>query len=370
MRLYISLGIFNLNYLFYCILFFIIEIYDYLFIFSDDTDKNTIKNHKLLDISCFFLGYLLNIIPEWISNRILEAKSPNNLSIKDITKIFFISFFLLISRFLKIIPPIKDKKTNKDIYGYCFMFIQFLLIFLIPHSLEVYYRHQKFSFFTFTLIEILKTILFLFDKTLDNNLAIFFAIINSIIFAFYLIYIKGLIKYKYISPYTCNFIIGIITFPLIIIIYFIISFTSIGDENNDYYFDNIFNLFNTKLGVINVIRLMSLPITYGIFGSLVNKIIYDFTLYHIYLPFLVKNFIEEIFNQIESGNIFKFSFLILCFSIELIMILVFLEIIELHFCGFNKNLKKNIEFRALTETPLEIKDYNNDEVDNERNITK
>ena len=49
------------------------------------------------------------------------------------------------------------------------------------------------------------------------------------------------------------------------------------------------------------------------------------------------------------------------------MILVFMEIIELHFCGLNKDLKKNIELRALNETYLEIEDYNNNEVHNETN---
>ena len=115
---------------------------------------------------------------------------------------------------------------------------------------------------------------------------------------------------------------------------------------------------------------MSVPIVYGLYVSLINKIFYDFTLYHLYLPFLVKKFIEEIFSHIVNGNFFKNSFLISCFCIELIMILVFLEIIELNFCGLNKNLKKNIEFRSITESNLEIKDYNNDEDDNEINVIK
>ena len=130
------------------------------------------------------------------------------------------------------------------------------------------------------------------------------------------------------------------------------------------------NLFNNKLDVINAIRLISLPIAHAIYVSLINKIFYDFTIYHIYLPFLVKHFIEEIFNHFENGNAFKNSFLISCFFIELIMILIFLEIIELNFCGLNKNLKKNIEFRSLNESSLEIKDYYNDEVDNESNTIK
>ena len=50
-------------------------------------------------------------------------------------------------------------------------------------------------------------------------------------------------KYKFISPSKCNFMIGIINFPLTILIYFIISFTSFGNIKNKYYYDNIFELY-------------------------------------------------------------------------------------------------------------------------------
>ena len=50
-------------------------------------------------------------------------------------------------------------------------------------------------------------------------------------------------KYKYISPYKCNFMIGVINVPIIILISFIISFTPLGNTKNDYYYDNIFELY-------------------------------------------------------------------------------------------------------------------------------
>ena len=303
---------------------------------------------------------------EYIYNKPYNEYLP----IKEIIKIFLITLFLLLKEFLKIIPQIINKDKDKYEYEYenSFIFIEFLLILLIPHSSEVYYKHQKFSFLIFTLIEIIKIIVFIIYK-INNSfidyLAIFFEIIFSIIYSFYYIYIKRLMQYKFISPYKCNFIIGIINFPLIIIIYLIISFTSLGDENNNYYYvDSTFILFKYDLDIINIIRLMILTIGYGINASLFNKIIYDFTLYHSYIPLLIEKFIVEIFYQIGEGNFY--IFLISCFFIELIMILVFMEIIELNFCGFNKNLKKNIELRAFNEASLVIKDFYDDEVDNER----
>ena len=173
---------------------------------------------------------------------------------------------------------------------------------------------------------------------------------------------------KFISPYKCNFLVGIFNFPLIIIIYIIISFTPLGNKNNkNYYVYNFFSLFEEGLNIINAFRLISFPFIYGISVCLFNKIIYDFTLYHSYIPLLIENFIIDIFSQIKNENKIILIVLISSFIIELIMILVFMEIIELHFCGLNENLKKNIELRALNETYLEIEDYNNNEVHNETN---
>ena len=385
-------------------MFWIGEIFIFLFIY-DNTDENIANKHILIDPTCYFFGYLLNFFPEWIRNRNSKAKNkpitsrlkerdtqsfeyiynkPDNkyLPIKEVIKIFFISIFLFLTEILRIIQIItkgnnkdkdKDEDEEKEEYEDRFIFIEFLLILLIPHSSEVYYKHQKLSFLIFTLIEIIKIIAFIVYKILNENfndyLAIFIEIIISIIYAFYYIYIKRLMKYKFISPYKSNFIIGLINFPLIIIIYLIISFTSLGDENNKYYIDNIFNLFKNGVDTINAIKLISLPIAYGIYTSLLNKIIYDFTLYHYYIPLLIENFIFDISKQIGNENKKYFIiFIISSFFIELIMILVFLEIIELNFCGLNKDLKKNIEFRALNETSLEIKDYYDNEDDNERDI--
>ena len=385
-------------------MFLIGEIFIFLFIY-DNTDENIANKHILIDPTCYFFGYLLNFFPEWIRNRNSKAKNkpitsrlkerdtqsfeyiynkPDNkyLPIKEVIKIFFISIFLFLTEILRIIQIItkgnnkdkdKDEDEEKEEYEDRFIFIEFLLILLIPHSSEVYYKHQKLSFLIFTLIEIIKIIAFIVYKILNENfndyLAIFIEIIISIIYAFYYIYIKRLMKYKFISPYKSNFIIGLINFPLIIIIYLIISFTSLGDENNKYYIDNIFNLFKNGVDTINAIKLISLPIAYGIYTSLLNKIIYDFTLYHYYIPLLIENFIFDISKQIGNENKKYFIiFIISSFFIELIMILVFLEIIELNFCGLNKDLKKNIEFRALNETSLEIKDYYDNEDDNERDI--
>ena len=55
--------------------------------------------------------------------------------------------------------------------------------------------------------------------------------------------------------------------------------------------------------------------------------------------------------------------LISSFLIELIMILAFVEIIEIKYCGLDENLKRNIELRGMRDssTNIEVDDDDFDE---------
>ena len=163
--------------------------------------------------------------------------------------------------------------------------------------------------------------------------------------------------------------IGLINFPLFIIIMFIISFTPLGKkkEKNEFLCDNIIELFKdiAKLNIVHIILLILLPFIFGIVLIFKNKIIYDFTVYHLFIPLLVSSLINDIIFELHYINTSNFLILLLIsgFIIELIMILVFLEIIEVNCCGLNENLKRNIEARGIIDSFLikEDDDYDNDE---------
>jgi len=78
-----------------------------------------------------------------------------------------------------------------------------------------------------------------------------------------------------------------------------------------------------------------------------------------YIPFIIENYIEYIFEGFGKPNII---FLILSFIFELIMILVFLEIIEINCCGLNENLKRNIQFRGTIDSSLTIENDDDDNI--------
>jgi hypothetical protein len=94
--------------------------------------------------------------------------------------------------------------------------------------------------------------------------------------------------------------------------------------------------------------------------AMLTKAINDYTLYHIYVPLLLENFAKNIINMTENFDIFITIFLSISFFIELIMILIFLELIEVECCGLNKNVKKNIELRAMIDLTESFKDDNDD----------
>ena len=266
-----------------------------------------------------------------------------------------------------------EENQEKDIN---FIFIELLLIFLLSKCFtEDYYKHQNVSIILEIIIGFIKTIFFTIkDKTYqipNFTIIVILNIINYFLYSVYYLYIKGLMKFKFISPYKSNFMIGVINASLIIIIYIIISFTIFGKKRNDdniYYYDNIYDLFEniSKIDPINAILLTLLPFAYGIYALLINKIIYDFTLYHIYIPLLFERFIREIINQTDA---FDITILTICFTFELIIILVFLEIIEVNFCGLNENLKRNIESRGIIDSSL-INKYDDEYDDNESYTNK
>jgi len=187
----------------------------------------------------------------------------------------------------------ENNKTNYENYDDNFIIVEIIIFFLgSKFDKEVFYKHQNISFLFLILEGIIKNIYFIIKESYYNIIAfiqIALGIIKSILFAVHYLYIKGLMKYKYISPAKCNFMIGIINFPLIILIYFIISFTSLGNIENKYYIDNIFKLFKNlrEIDVKSVIFLISLPFSYGIFQFITNNIINDYSIYHIYIPFLI-----------------------------------------------------------------------------------
>ena len=128
-----SFGRLDLKYFIYCILYAILEIYINCFIYDGKENENILHKHKLLDSFCFYIGYLLNIIPAMI-NYIYNKPFEKKLSGKDIIKFLFICFILLLTDFIEITLAIisKDNDENEEDY----LFLGFIIVFYYLYILR------------------------------------------------------------------------------------------------------------------------------------------------------------------------------------------------------------------------------------------
>jgi len=394
MKFCFSFGMFDIKFAFYCTLVAVLDLYINLFIYKED-QNNIFDKHLLLDPLCYYVGFLLNIIPALISYKCSRTKKErmrvnklkeeniqsieyiyNNpydqyLSTKDFIKFIIVCLFLLSTDFMEIIISISTKTEDNqpndegkiDLYEDDYLFFEFLIIFILVKYFKktTYYNHQNISFLILCIMEGIKTVFFFSQSNSKNYMAIIFNIIISIIYGIYYSYIRGLMKYKFISPYKICYMIGMINVPIIIIYIVISLFDNLGKCNENYCL-NISNLFkDDDINAIDYFRLISFALTYAVLMALYNKVINDYTLYHIYIFSLIDNFIKNIISYSGYDNSLIIIFLCISFFIELFMILVFLEIIEVNFWGLDKNLKKHIELRSLNETDSTFLDNDDDD---------
>ena len=93
-------------------------------------------------------------------------------------------------------------------------------------------------------------------------------------------------------------------------------------------------------------------------------IIEEDTICHMFLPYQIKNYFKTI--REFGRDIIKDPFgllVLISFILETIVSLVFLEIIELKFCGLNRNIKFNIQRRAKEDACLVQSEYHTFEMD-------
>ena len=174
------------------------------------------------------------------------------------------------------------------------------------------------------------------------------------------IFLKNLMHYKYFSHFKASYVFGFINSVLLIIVYVIVSFIpcdlSLCDikYNEKLYIDNILYIYNN----LNLKKLALYIITSILFGFV--SIIYNYVIdyYTVCCFFLyIKNRDEILYSNIQT-KLNNFLYIIDSFFniLQLFAILVFQEMIELHFCELDKNTKKNIQDRADDDLNLNVMD--------------
>ena len=222
-----------------------------------------------------------------------------------------------------------------------------------------FYKHQYYSIVILVIIEL---ILFVFDNYEKKVSGFFINLVIHIIYSFLkslmTVYIKGLMEYKYITPYRACYKFGLINLITVFIVYIIVTFIPckrdfcVAVYNETSYFGNIILIFTIPglfLFIFLIFRAIVLILNY--------ITIHYFSVCHCFLLLhSIMIFDSGPFKKLNSGKFsMKTIFISLIFYIlGFFFILVFLEIIELNICGLSYNTKKNIEERAM----LDIENFN------------
>ena len=240
-----------------------------------------------------------------------------------------------------------------------------ILLNLIVFKIR-YYKHQYISILLIIILEIIRYII----KSTDNNssndkknkkkdinpwLEFFLQIVRASIDAIFIGYSKLLMEVKFFSPYKVTYIFGLINLILILICYLILSFISVKGTNSycfiNYkekcYIENLFSIF-CDFTFLQFLGLFLLSILQGMYQFVYNFIIKDYTMCHFFLYYQFYSLYSNI--RRKSSNNLIFSFVVIFCILEFFITFVFLELIQLNFCGLNKDIKLNIEKRALLET--------------------
>ena len=363
----ISFGKINFKYAI-VLIFFILKIIYANFIVYEYSEK--INDNQLLDLLLTNFGCFLCVIPALISkkmyrkrvdsinsikinnnysnfvNRLYNKPYSESLTCKEIVNLFIISVIELIIEFCYIFANI----INDYDYNEKYFFVEILIWFFFPSIFLklTFYKHQYTAIIIITIIGLIKTSISSFiNKSFDYKTLILEIIIytlNGIIYG----YLKGLMEYKLFSPYKCCYAIGLINSILLIIMYFIVTYAPCNLEilcEEEEHLDNVYSLFE-NINYKEILILMSYSLLCGIDAVLINSIMNNLTLYHILIVFHIEQFINKIvYLEDKIERIATISY----FIAELIFILVFLEIIEINCCKLNKDLKRNIEERAILE---------------------
>ena len=166
--------------------------------------------------------------------------------------------------------------------------------------------------------------------------------VTEIVFSLTYVMSKYFMLIKYIHPFEIMFFEGI--FELFFSIMTLIISSRIGK------LDNISH-FLEKFKYMEVFILISWIIVNFIYHAILFKVIDIFSPFYIHISILLSEFLS-FFVKLNGLSIGQLIFYIISFIVCPFMILVFLEIIELNFCGLSEMTAKNIELRALLDSAI------------------
>ena len=382
----------------------------FLFLSIHLTIFSIFKDHMVIKNIYVSFGNILSFIPLLISNKTLKISTSGYLNFKSnkskkrisdsiksleinyeyndkLEKITKINWYSLV--ILSFIDYLQELflflgynlfKSKNSIFFWSIDILSLYLFSKIFLSCSLY-RHHIVSLFIFTIFDIYLSYTIIFGPNF-NYWEIVFIIVNNFLYSFKIVYEKKLMEYNFISYYELNFTIGVLT-----IIYSIITLiveTIIYEKDKipakyELFVDNALIYWKKIIKENNkiIIKEIFLTIFYTFLMGLSNIFllitIFNLTPFHV---LIIKIFLCIGFNLIikikEQDISYKVFIINLCiYFLSILVLFFFLEIIELDFCGLNKNTREKILERSLDKSNVFINDKSingsNTDVENENN---
>ena len=376
--------------------------------------KTVLKQHKLIRvlygyISFIIFGIIFYYISEYLKDNKKSKSKKSTLQQQFIVNktnftskikkelIIICGLYSLNKVFRKIASFFKVSDLDFWIFN-----IVFISIFMYYYFRINIYNHHKYSlifiFFTnLCLLFIAASIKKNKEPTIFNKhtwkcfFIILMYIIFSLVSSFSKVASKKLMDINYVSPYKLIFFIGIFGFFFTLISLIFTSIINCGAnskyckiqnsviknnststylDNIPLYFSEMKNIYNNKdykafyIEIFVVIPLYSLA-NFGEFAFEIVIILYlnpNYILISDCIYFGTTKLIEYIFKGDYAPK--KFLVEYIAESLTLIGYTIYLEIIELRFCGLDNDLKKNITERSIKESLVQEIDFDiNERID-------
>ena len=316
------------------------------------------KHNTLLGLYCYAIGFMLNIIIPHIKYFSTKTKKiiPNAEIVEEkkkcCSKKKFLHYFLLIFLFdleviLLIIPSILGQSSSKSnsasklplVVGaftresLIIVFMALISYFLLKYR---YYIHNNISLVSFIIMGII------IDLMLDNFqqefegktiVTIIINIVSIVVSVVNLCYIKYMIDFLYYSYYNMAFMSGLSLFVLtcLVLPYFLV---------NEKQKETMISLFD-ELGIL-ISRFIIYIILQFFFSLLRMLTLAYFTPNHYLICLIISKCVSTLITKESSIKYLT----IIPFAFQFFSLMVHLEIIELNFCGLNKNTKTKINSRG------------------------
>ncbi len=301
-------AVFDRNFYIFSIIFYIIE-------------QKKIKSNKIVKTD----SSINNI------NRISFIKRNNNVAnyIKSICLIFICFLISIILYAIKI----SDFHIKLYFTSLAFAFLTlFFFNFILLH--KKIYKHHKLSLFVMVLFNIPLFIYYCFNVEIEREIYnIFYFIGYTIIFIIY----QFIIEKYYMSVYFVFFIEGLFNIISTIII-LIIKIKKNYEFNLIFKYYIINNIFYFSFQLMNLLNIYYFSPTKCISADIFAR------------SLLILCY--EIYKIDYENNIFRIICDLILNPLNLIMVLIYDEIIILNFCGLNENTEENIIIRQQIDLKI------------------